>query len=135
MDTAAFSIIDYRFDQVHIDLAKDIKNDLSLDFKTNGTYFSEKNEFQLIFHVEIKDTEEDNPFIQIRCRGYFRFKNVSKLEEIPDFFYSNSIAILFPYVRAYISMVTTQANIKGIILPTLNLSDLGPELRANTIQK
>jgi len=56
------------------------------------------------------------------------------MEDIPDFFYKNSIAILFPYLRAYLSLVTTQANVPGIILPTYNLSGLEEELRSNTTE-
>ncbi|EXZ22215.1 pretranslocase subunit SecB family protein, partial [Bacteroides fragilis str. S13 L11] len=57
------------------------------------------------------------------------------LAEIPNFFYPNSIAILFPYVRAFVSTLTLQANIKPILLPTLNLSSLQDTLRENTTTK
>ena len=50
-------------------------------------------------------------------------------------FISNSIAILFPYVRAFVSTLTLQANIKPILLPTLNLSSLQDILRENTTTK
>jgi len=72
--------------------------------------------------------------VRINCKGLFEFKNVQTIEDIPDFFYKNSIAILFPYVRAYISLVTTQANVPGIILPTHNLSSLEEKLRNNTTE-
>lgn len=72
--------------------------------------------------------------MRINCKGLFEFKNVETIEDIPDFFYKNSIAILFPYVRAYISLVTTQANVPGIILPTYNLSNLEEKLRNNTTE-
>ena len=85
--------------------------------------------------MSIENSSDENPFIKIRCRGSFAFENVNSFEESPDFFYVNSIAILFPYIRAYISLVTTQANVPGIILPTYNLSGLKDQLRENTIQK
>ena len=72
--------------------------------------------------------------MRINCKGLFDFKNVETIEDIPDFFYKNSIAILFPYVRAYISLVTTQANVPGILLPTYNLSNLEEKLRNNTTE-
>lgn len=51
---------------------------------------------------------------------------------MPSYFYRNSIAIVFPYIRAFISTVTLQANIPPIILPTMNLTSLEIPLKQNT---
>jgi preprotein translocase subunit SecB len=135
MQEAAFSIVNYQFDKVHIDLANPVSKALSLSFDTKGVFINESSTYELVFIVCVSNKEEEAPFITIQCKGIFKFENVSKLEEIPNFFYQNSIAILFPYVRAYLSIVTMQANIPGIILPTLNLSNLESDLRKNTTQK
>lgn len=134
MQQAAFSIANYQFDKVSIDLENQQTDELNLSFETKGVFKNDIKNFELIFVVNIKNDNEPNPFISVRCKGLFKFENISSFEEIPDFFYRNSIAILFPYVRAYLSIVTTQANIPGIILPTMNLSNLEGELRKNTIQ-
>lgn len=63
------------------------------------------------------------------------FENVSSFDEIPTYFYRNAIAIIFPYVRAFISTVTLQSNIPPVILPTMNLSSLESPLKENTIKK
>jgi preprotein translocase subunit SecB len=135
MVKAAFSIINYQFDRVQIDLNNHKSKDLSLAFKTKGLYDSKNSTFELHFVINVANKEAENPFVEISCKGTFKFENVSIFEEIPDFFYRNSIAILFPYVRAYLSLVTTQANVPGIILPTLNLSNLETELKTNTTTK
>jgi len=134
MEKAAFSITKYQFNKVTIDLENNISKDVKLDFNTAGVYFKENSTFELQF--SIKAFNENKPvFAEVNCIGTFSFENVTELNEIPDFFYKNSIAILFPYVRAYISLITTQANIPGIILPTLNLSSLEGTLRKNTVAK
>lgn len=135
MQKAEFSIINYQFDKVEIDLSNHKSKELSVSFDTQGVYLKEMAQYELIFSVKVGHNDEDTSFAKVQCRGKFAFENVSKLEDIPDFFYRNSIAILFPYVRAYISLVTTQANVPGIILPTYNLSNLGEELIKNTTQK
>lgn len=135
MQKAAFSIINYQFDKVLIDLSQHQSGELNLGFETSGIFTSENKTFELTFLVIVKHNEEESAFAQIRCKGNFQFENVNSFEEIPDFFFRNSVAILFPYVRAYLSLVTTQANVPGIILPTLNLSHLENDLRKNTIQK
>lgn len=134
MEKAAFSILKYQFDKVSIDLSNYKSKDIKLDFNTSGAYFEEKKEFELQFNVNALN-ENEAPFVQVNCVGTFTFENVNSIEEIPDFFYRNSIAILFPYLRAYVSIVTTQANGPGIILPTLNLSSLESTLRKNTSKK
>lgn len=135
MQKAAFSIINYLFDRVQINLNNHKSKDLALAFETKGIYNSENSTFELQFVVNVSNKLAENPFVEISCKGNFKFENVSSLEEIPDFFYRNCIAILFPYVRAYLSLVTTQANVPGIILPTLNLSNLETELKSNTTTK
>lgn len=136
MQKAAFSIENYIFDQVEIDLEKySNKENLKIDFQPTGFYDGHNKIFELIFEVKVYEEGEDRSFVRIRCKGVFSFLNISSFEDIPKFFYANSIAILFPYIRAYISLVTTQANVPGIILPTLNLSKLEGKLRNNTSQK
>lgn len=132
MKKAAFSISNYLFDKIQIDLSNQKSNELSLSFDTEGIFHNDNLNYELIFLVSVFEKGNKEPFISIRCRGLFEFEDVSNLKEIPDFFYRNSIAILFPYVRSYVSIVTTQANIPGIILPTLNLSSLEEELKKNT---
>ena len=135
MQKAAFSVINYQFNKVEIDITNHKTNELSLSFYTSGVYSKDASSYELTFAVSVFNAnEKDKPFVMVQCKGVFSFENVTSFEEIPDFFYKNSIAILFPYVRAYVSLVTTQANVPGVILPTLNLSSLEDELRRNTIQ-
>lgn len=133
MQPASFSIINYQFDQVHIDLNNYKKGNLGILFTTKGVFLKDKKNFELIFSVSLQQKNTE-PFVYVNCKGLFEFKNVETMEDIPDFFYKNSIAILFPYLRAYLSLVTTQANVPGIILPTYNLSGLEEELRSNTTE-
>ena len=136
MQNAAFSITSYQFDIVQIDLSNHKSNELSLNFGTKGLFIKEDSKYELTFGIKVFNPEQEaNPFAFVQCKGVFKFENVSSFEEIPDFFYRNSIAILFPYVRAYVSLVTTQAYVPGVILPTLNLSGLEVDLRKNTTQK
>ena len=136
MQKAAFSIINYQFNKVNIDLSNHVSKDISLMFETRGEYSEITSEYELNFKVVAFNKEkETTPFVEVQCIGIFKFEGVAKFSEIPDFFYRNSIAILFPYVRSYISIVTNQANVPGIILPTLNLSSLEGELRKNTTLK
>jgi preprotein translocase subunit SecB len=135
MQRAVFSIINYQFDKVQIDLEHHRDRNLNLKFDPKGVYSSSDQTFELIFDVQVINDEESIPFVMLRCKGLFKFENVTTFQDIPDFFYRNSIAILFPYLRSYLSLVTTQANVPGIILPTMNLSGLEEVLREHTTEK
>jgi len=135
MQKATFSIVNYQFDKVNIDLTNHKGKELSLSFDTSGVFIQENSTYELTFMAAVFSQNVAEPFAQVQSKGLFKFENVSKIEDIPDFFYRNCIAILFPYLRAYLSLVTTQANVPGIILPTLNLSSLEANLRRNTTQR
>lgn len=129
---ATFSLINYEFIDVKmLGENRPATESLSINFSTEGGYNEEDGLFNLKFTTYVSE-EGKNPYISVLCTAQYRFVEHIKLAEIPDYFYANSIAILFPYVRAYISFLTTQANQRAVILPTYNLSVLGSELQKNT---
>jgi preprotein translocase subunit SecB len=64
--------------------------------------------------------------------GNFMFSDFEGIDNAKSIFYINAPAILFPYVRAYISTITNLSGNDTITLPTLNLSSLGSILKENT---
>lgn len=108
---------------------------INIKFDPSGRYKKDESVFEL--EIDFSAFSEDNvddPFVYVKCITIFKFENVSSLKEIPPFFYKNSIAIVFPYVRAYVSLMTNQANVKPFVLPTLNLSSLEVPLKENSVE-
>ena len=135
MKKADFKLVDYKFNRFKIDFAKKKSDDLEVDFKPSGRFMLAKSEYELKFIFSAISSQSKSKFLEIECIAIFRFKDSIKYEEIPDYFYVNSIAILFPYIRAFVSTLTLQANIfPMVLLPTMNLSSLGTSLRQNTTQ-
>lgn len=129
---APFSLINYEFPDVKMqDANRPITDSLSINFSIAGGYDEGKGLFNLSFKTYVSG-EGTDPYISILCKAQYKFVERIKFADIPDYFYVNSLAILFPYVRAYISILTTQANQRAVILPTYNLSALGTELQKNT---
>lgn len=85
--------------------------------------------------ISSHNNEIETQLVEIDCHSEFVFSEQIELCNIPSFFYPNSIAIIFPYIRAFISTLSLQANMNPIILPTMNLTSLQEELRNNTIEK
>lgn len=75
-------------------------------------------------HTLVAKIEDDDKTIQIMVKavGYFNFDQSLPIEKRNVFYRINAPAILFPYVRAYISSLTALSGISPIILPTLNLA-------------
>lgn len=82
-----------------------------LSLRMNVGVYSEKKEVDikvsLVAHFEYKSTQED---------------------ELDAYIVYNAPAIIFPYVRAYISSLTGLSGISPIILPTLKMEKFGKKL-------
>ena len=61
----------------------------------------------------------------------YTFNKKESLENRNNIFYINAPALLFPYIRAYISTLTNLSRLESINLPTLNMSGLGEDLKKN----
>lgn len=110
---------------------EDQSKKLSLNFSPKGTINKDAGVFQLTLGVNIED-ESKTLTIEIEAVADYDFdKEISK-EELNNFFYLNAPALLFPYIRAYISTLTNLSGFNPINLPTLNMSRLGEDLKKNT---
>lgn len=137
METASFQLKDYQFTRVELNNANLKSTDLGLSFDVSGEFsnVSDSSKFRLTFETIAQSKETEDEFLHIVCVANFVFESVSTKEEIPEYFYNNAVAILFPYIRAYISLLTSQAQVRPLVLPTLNLTHLSEPLRANTTTK
>lgn len=133
MEKAAFRFLGYKFTKVSLDFSDvNLEHELSIDISTSGVYVSNLGKFELKFIFTALNSQTGDEVVKIECISHFSFSSIIEYDAIPDYFYPNSIAIVFPYVRAFISSISVQAGIPPVILPTYNLSVLQEELRKNT---
>lgn len=132
---AAFQIEGFYFDQVRINHSNQENTKLGIDFKPSGIFHTSASLYKLNLEFKAinKENDTENELVKLTMVALFKFENVTTKEEIPDYFYRNAIAIVFPYIRAFVSNITLQANSKVIILPTMNLSNLEKPLKENTV--
>lgn len=133
---AKFQLTNYFFDKIELNFENEIPKDINVNFDVKGVYKTEENlyDLNLTFSAFPRENKK-NIFIKINCIGSFTFENVKSIDEIPPYFYTNAIAILFPYLRSSVSILSVQANIAPVVLPTYNLVELGEPLRTNTTVK
>lgn len=132
MEKAAFKLYEYHFTKASLDF--NIPNDaeLSISFNPSGVFHSKEARYDLMFDVTVGCNETNTEVIKISCEASFSFDNKISIAEIPEYFYPNCLAIVFPYVRAFISTVSLQANVQPVVLPTINLMGLTEELKEQT---
>ena len=127
MKNAAFSLTSYRFPKASIDLTnlKSEANSFAMNIIPSGKLNMSSRLFDLRFIFTANLNDSESPAIYVECEARFVFADDVNFEEIPEYFYPNSIAIIFPYVRAFVSTLSLQANYNPpVIIPTMNLSDL-----------
>lgn len=110
-------------------------NNLSVSFSPSGVYDKENGLFKIVLLFETfgsDDSGDKKQILTVILDVNFRFVHKPNFNDLPDFFYTNSIAIIFPYLRAFVSNITLQANAKLLILPLMNLSELASDLKKNT---
>jgi len=118
---ANFRLREYKIFKSIIDI-KEIsskKSKLSVSFNSNAEEIPNTNSFKLEIDTKITNDIETLT-INVVIVGLFEFD--SNLENKENFFKINAPAILFPYIRAYISTLTALSGIPPIILPTLNIA-------------
>lgn len=132
---AAFSLIDYEIPEFSFSrLKKDIA-DINLSFEPSGIYYEKEGKFNL--YIDLVGSYENSAnsnetLIKITTMATFQFTEKLKFNELPAYFYQNSIAIIFPYIRAFATTLTAVANVTPLIMSTMNLSLLEEPLRKAT---
>lgn len=136
MEQATFSFKKYSVDNFSFDSESIVDENISIKIDPTGKFISKERSFLLKFEFYAfgKDLGIDKSFVTCTMNAEFVFsENIKTVEDIPSYFYANSIAIVFPYLRSFISSLTVQANIKPFILPTMNLSSLSVPLKEKIV--
>ncbi|QKJ28507.1 protein-export chaperone SecB [Mucilaginibacter mali] len=101
-----------------------------IQISPSGILNNSDKTFILSLEISLKDDKETYS-IDMTGYGYFEFKNMESTDSLSDYFCINAPAIIFPYIRAYISAVSALSGLKVITIPTMNLSSLQEDLRKN----
>ena len=108
-------------------------SEVELAFTPTGIYNQEKGIFVLTTSLIANYPETQQEFAKVILDGFFEFPTKTTWEEIPEFFFDNSIAILYPYIRAFMSTVTAIAGMKLLTIPTYRFVGMGDQLKQNTV--
>ena len=132
MEKAAFKLDNYHFTKASLDFNIPNNAELGISFSPKGVFYAKDVRYDLVFDVTVECGETGTEVIKVSCEASFSFCNKVSIKDIPDYFYQNSLAIVFPYVRAFVSTISLQANVQPVVLPTVNLMGLTEELKEQT---
>lgn len=120
---AQFRFVNYRINESVIKLDPEVEpsDELEVNFEQTIGVHETENRMRLVLDTSISD-KNNALSIAVKAEGYFEFDEGLSEDMKEGFFNANAPAILFPYIRAYISTLSTLSGIKPIVLPTLNLS-------------
>lgn len=135
VEKAAFSFKSFKVPYFTFNERNHAGAKIKMGFSPSGRYITKTGEFELTLKFVTHDEDNDDKVIfGLTAISTFKFKTSILYTEIPNFFYQNAIAIMFPYVRAFISTLTLQSNTKLLQLDLMNLSNLEKPLIENTIE-
>ena len=81
---------------------------------------------------QIKRSAKKSIFRLLRPESLIKkTKYEGSIEDSMQFFCINGPAILFPYIRAYLSSLSALSGIPLILLPTINMTGLAETLKSN----
>lgn len=132
MEQATFTFKKYQIEKFSFNVENATNERTLVKIDPTGEFINDENKFVLTFQFFAFDKELgfEKSFVNCSLNADFIFSDsVKSIEDIPTYFYANSIAIVFPYLRAFISSLTIQANINPVILPTMNLTSLSVPLK------
>jgi preprotein translocase subunit SecB len=131
LNKVQFRFINFIVKESNIVLKEQGEFNINVDFDPKGYIFKSLNQFHLELNVEVKEVS-DKFNVKIKSIAIFEFDSQADLEQYTNtYFILNAPSIAFPYIRAYISNLTTQSGLFTITLPTFNLTALGDILKKN----
>lgn len=127
IEKARFRFVEYLFKETSIKLTgEDISDDVEFGIEPNGIFEEDNKMFILTLNVLVKD-KKSSLEVKMTVTGKFKYET-NDIQELVPYLGFNAPAIIFPYIRAYITNITALGGMSPIILPTLNMESVGKEL-------
>lgn len=108
------------FDKIYFE-RNGMKNDekLELSFSVSvGTNITNQNEKKV--SLSVKGNKAEEYVFEVQATGYFTYEGDSNDAIIQQ----NAVAIVMPYVRSEISLLTAQPGVEPVVLPPFNIVEM-----------
>ncbi|RYE91298.1 MAG: hypothetical protein EOO37_00695 [Cytophagaceae bacterium] len=107
-------------------------DEFKVSIEPSGIIRSTEHTFQL--HLKVRIYDEGGSFeARVHQVGNFVFNREIQEAELSQYFLVNAPAILFPFVRSYVSALTALSGYSTITIPAMNLLSMREQLKENTV--
>ena len=106
-----------------------------IEFQINPSGLINRKEKIFLLQLDVNIKDDTGSFvIQMACNGYFTFKNSESPDTLSNYFYTNAPAIIYPYIRSYVTAITALTGLEAVYLPVMNLAGLKDQLMQNIVE-
>lgn len=131
---APFKFKEFIIKESYIKIEPNTKaSSIDIKIEPKGIIDEEKKIFEIQLDISLKS--DDDLKVIVTILGTFEFKEVEIKDNLRNYFYVNAPAIIFPYLRSYISALTALSGCNTIIIPPMNMTSLGKKLEENVVIK
>lgn len=112
------------FDRIEF-IRKGLKNTQDLKFQLQVQIGLDENDIYKVTLV-LNGTKQDEYDIVISLSGFFKVEGQEQVEEkvVQDLINRNAVAILMPYLRSELTLLTAQPNTDSVVLPPFNINKM-----------
>ena len=113
------------FDKINFErLGLASKAELNLEITTNISKRQDADIYRVMLCLKGKKQEEYT--LEIKLVGFFSFDNEETLDESKknDLISKNAVAIMMPYLRSEVSLLTAQPGVECVVLPPFNINKM-----------
>lgn len=104
---------------------KGLKNEKDISFEMNVQIGVNEEEMYKIV-LELKGNKEDEYEFEISLAGYFAFEADEEIDDNQKqkLISKNAVAIMMPYLRSEVSLLTAQPETECVVLPPFNINKM-----------
>lgn len=113
----------YSKELLNIDYILDTNEEQEFGLSVEQSISEDLKKAILTLTVQLNNKEREI-YILTEIDSYFEINNLGSIEEIKNVLLVNGTAIVYPYIRSIISMITSLDSGNAIVLPTINTTTL-----------
>lgn len=110
------------FDRIEFD-RKGFKNTQELKFELQVQIGLNEDDLYKVTLV-LNGTKQDEYNVVISLSGFFRFEGQAEENIVRDLINKNAVAILMPYLRSELTLLTAQPDTDSVVLPPFNINKM-----------
>lgn len=99
-------------------------NEIEFEFQSGVSQGQDGNIYKV--NLVVKGNKKDEFIMEISITGFFSFDVHDKIEESlkNNLLTKNAIAILMPYLRSEVTLLTAQPEVECVVLPVFNINNM-----------